>query len=301
MCGLWPAPRGGSQLRLVTVRLDRLIVRSILQHRRENIELTAVVDWCSPSVTCSRGEATLCLFANGSMVGSSFCVMSVHSKKTNLITHDVYSVTLDFSSSVSSWYVPHFSPGVITPLIFVPSSPEVFQQQLDVCRAWFIKDDGSTLAHREIDQSIQNRAVFIVILGKTKCCSLLENHLTLRLVKDFIHNLLFTSKQDVVTGSPTCRGFRVVHFFRTDCSFRFGTRLQHFSCSRSRRIHEPRLPSHGVFEEVVQPCQVLRFSSDKVMYSSREAGGWKCARDTSSTSSLMSNFRPCRRLQVLTQ
>ena len=26
VCGLWPAPRGGSQLRLVTVRLDRLIV-----------------------------------------------------------------------------------------------------------------------------------------------------------------------------------------------------------------------------------------------------------------------------------
>ena len=45
-------------------------------------------------------------------------------KKANLITHDVYSVTLDFSSSVSSWYVPHFSPGVLMPLIFVPSSPK---------------------------------------------------------------------------------------------------------------------------------------------------------------------------------
>ena len=38
VCGLWPAPLGGSQLRLVTVRLDRVTVHSILQHRRENIE-----------------------------------------------------------------------------------------------------------------------------------------------------------------------------------------------------------------------------------------------------------------------
>ena len=51
----------------------------------------------------------------------------------------------------------------------------MFQQQLDVSRVWLMKNDGSTLAHSGIDQSTQNRAVFIVILGKTQFCSLLEN------------------------------------------------------------------------------------------------------------------------------
>ena len=87
----------------------------------------------------------------------------------------------------------------------------MFQQQLDVSRVWFIKSDGSTFAHRDIDQSIQNRAVFVVTFSKTQFRTLLENHLTLQLIKDFIHKILSTSKQHVITMSPTYRWFRVVH------------------------------------------------------------------------------------------
>ena len=71
---------------------------------------------------------------------------------------------------------------------------QMFQQQLDVSRVWFIKNDGSTLAHSEIDQPIQNRALFDVTLSTTQFCSLLENHLALQLVKENIR------KQDVVTN-----------------------------------------------------------------------------------------------------
>ena len=59
------------------MRLDRLIVRSILQHRRENIELIGSSGLVLTISDVLEREATLCLLANGSMVGSGFCVMSV--------------------------------------------------------------------------------------------------------------------------------------------------------------------------------------------------------------------------------
>ena len=48
-----------------------------------------------------------------------------------------------------------------------------------------------------------------------------------------------------------------------------------------------------VHQSVRRSCPTMpgvASSSGKVMYGSRTAGGWKCARDTSSTGSLMSNF-----------
>ena len=43
----------------------------------------------------------------------------------------------------------------------------MFKQQLDVSGVCFVKNDWSILAHNEVDQSSQNRAVFVVILSKT--------------------------------------------------------------------------------------------------------------------------------------
>ena len=92
---------------------------------------------------------------------------------------------------------------------------QMFPQQLDASRVWFIKNDGSTLAHREIDQPIQNRSVSSVS-AEPNFARFLSIITPFNLSKDFIHKFLFASNQDVVFVSPSCRGFRVVHVLFSD-------------------------------------------------------------------------------------
>ena len=139
--------------------------------------------------------------------------------------------------------VSDFSPGALMPLTFCPVEPQVFQQKLDVSGVWFARNNWPVLIHSELDESIQNCAVFVIILKK-------KNHL-----KYFIYKLLFpqqTGRRHRVSNQsrfPCCAGRYM------DCSNQFATQLQQSSCSQSRLTQEPHLASRGVFEEVVQPCQ----------------------------------------------
>ena len=86
-------------------------------------------------------------------------------------------------------------------------------------------------AHNEIDQSIQNRAVFFVIFSQNNVARFLR----------VIHN--FSLHQQTRCHHRVSNFSRVPCCARKcrDCSLRLGTRLQQFSCSRSRFIHAPRL------------------------------------------------------------
>ena len=46
--------------------------------------------------------------------------------------------------------------------------------------------------------------MFVLIFSESQFRSLLENHLALQLVNEFVNEFFFTSKQDVITVSPTC-------------------------------------------------------------------------------------------------
>ena len=173
----------------------------------------------------------------------------LHSKKkTNLITHDhvqCYFGLLELGlivvrSTLLAWCAHAFD--------FCPVERQMFQQQLDVCRAWFIKDDVLTVKSISPFRIVQCLSSFS---AKPNVARFLRIMSTFDLSK--ISSTTFSSPANKMSspGLQTVEGSVLCTFFRTDCSFRFGTRLQQSSYSRSRRIHEPHLPSHGVFEEVV--------------------------------------------------
>ena len=84
------------------------------------------------------------------------------------------------------------------PLTFWPFEPQVFQQKLDVSRVWFARNNWPVLIHSDLHGSIQNCAVFVIILRKTN-------------LNDFIENNFFPGKQHVVTVAPNNRGIHAVH------------------------------------------------------------------------------------------
>ena len=133
-------------------------------------------------------------------------------------------------------------------LDFCPVEPQKFKQQLDVSGARFVKNDWSILAHNEVDQSIQNRAV---------CLSSFSAKLNfarfLRIVSPI--NLSKTSFYKISHRQRTGCRHRVSNLSRVPCcarkymgcSTRLDNQLQQCSCAGSHPTHEPRHASHSVF------------------------------------------------------